>query len=83
MREWSNEITTHRKRGMNVSEKIGEKSCLVKCKDCGKFFHFYYIGEWCEDCFDKGLHKDMNEHFDKFIKDDMNPTPTTTNKTGE
>lgn len=58
-----------------MNDKIGEKSCLVKCKDCGKFFHFHYCGEWCEDCFEKGLHKNMNEHFDNFIKEDMKSTP--------
>ncbi len=54
-----------------MSEKIGEKSCLVKCKDCGKFFHELYCGEWCEECFDNGLHKDMNDHFERYFREEI------------
>lgn len=53
-------------------DRIGERTCLVACLDCGKFFHFSDLnGKWCEECFEIGLHKDMNEHFDEFFKKEM------------
>jgi len=56
---------------MSDTIRIGEKSCLKKCEDCGKFFHYLEGGRWCEECFDIGLAKDMNEHFDNFLKEEM------------
>ncbi|MBL0233261.1 MAG: hypothetical protein IPQ08_06310 [Chitinophagaceae bacterium] len=26
---------------------------------------------WCGDCFEKGLHKDFNDHFNNFMKDEI------------
>ncbi len=52
-------------------EKIGEKSCLKQCEDCKKFFHFLEGNRWCEDCFDKGLAKDMNDHWDNYWKEEL------------
>jgi hypothetical protein len=52
-------------------EKIGEKSCLKSCQDCGKFFHYLEFDKLCEDCFEKGLHKDMNDHWDNYWKNEM------------
>lgn len=54
-----------------MSEKIGDKTCLIRCKDCGKMFHFLEFDKWCEECFDKGLHKDMDEHFKNFVEQDL------------
>lgn len=52
-------------------EKIGEKSNLNKCEDCGKFFHYLNGDRWCDDCFEKGLHRDMNDHWDNFWKNEL------------
>lgn len=47
----------------------------TKCKDCGVEIseHATHTGceQWCEDCFDKGLHKDMNDHFKNFVEEEM------------
>jgi predicted amidophosphoribosyltransferase len=52
--------------------KIGEKSCLLQCEDCKEFFYeLEYNSKWCEDCFDKGLHRDMNEHFANYFKQEF------------
>lgn len=44
----------------------------MKCADCGVEIHpeSMHTGrdKWCEDCFEKGLCKDMSDHFDNFIK---------------
>lgn len=55
----------------------GEQSRLAKCKDCeGLFNAFSMQGQWCEDCFDKGLIKDMDDHFRRTIESELNePTP--------
>lgn len=49
----------------------------TKCKDCGVEIseHATHTGreQWCEDCFDKGLHKDMNDHFKNFVEEEMEP----------
>ena len=50
---------------------VGEKSCLIQCDDCKQWFHFLDVGRWCEECFEKGLHKDMSEHFDNFVRPEM------------
>lgn len=48
---------------------------LVKCKDCGVEISAdaTHTGheKWCEDCFDKGLHKDMDDHFNNFVKNEI------------
>ncbi len=45
------------------------------CEDCKEEISCYanHTGKerWCESCFDKGLSKDMNEHFDNFIKQEL------------
>jgi hypothetical protein len=28
-------------------------------------------GAWCEECFDIGLHKDMNEHFKNTVEQEL------------
>lgn len=44
---------------------------MKTCKDCGIEIHpeANHTGceQWCEDCFDNGLHKDMNDHFKNFV----------------
>lgn len=50
---------------------------MKKCADCGCEIHELssHTGseKWCEDCFDKGLVKDMNEHFEHTIKTELQP----------
>ena len=49
------------------------------CRDCGKIIHSlaFHTGneKWCEECFDKGLTKDMSNHFkgnvEAELRDDM------------
>ena len=47
------------------------------CKDCGIKIHEFasHTGneKWCEDCFDKGLCRDMHDHFANFIAEEMSP----------
>jgi len=45
------------------------------CQDCGinysdLCFHTGYE-KWCEDCFDKGLLKDIDDHFKNSVKADL------------
>jgi hypothetical protein len=28
-------------------------------------------GRWCAECFEDGLHKDMNDHFENFVKQEI------------
>lgn len=60
---------------------------LVKCKDCGAFYDpFNMTGDWCEDCFEKGLHKDMNDHFRHTVETElkeMNETAREVTNKGE
>lgn len=44
---------------------------MKTCKDCKKQVHEFYAGEWCEDCFDNGLHKDMNDHWNDYWKKEL------------
>ncbi len=48
---------------------------MKKCKDCGVLIHEMatHTGheKWCEDCFDTGLQKDMNDHFKHTIKKEL------------
>ena len=45
---------------------------IAKCKDCGGLFDTFSMqGEWCEECFDIGLNKDMNDHFKNFIESEI------------
>lgn len=48
---------------------------MKTCKDCGCKIHpeATHTGceQWCEDCFDNGLHKDMNDHFKNFVRKEM------------
>jgi hypothetical protein len=58
---------------------------MKTCKDCGIEISEYcsHTGceQWCEDCFDAGLTKDMNDHFDNFMKQEMALlTETTSNE---
>lgn len=42
------------------------------CKDCGgEFYKFTMEGEWCEDCFDIGLTRDMHDMSVYSIKKEM------------
>lgn len=46
----------------------------MKCADCGiKLSDAADTGNknWCEDCFDKGLHKDMNSHWNDYWKNQL------------
>lgn len=47
----------------------------ARCQDCSSPIHenATHTGheKWCEYCFDKGLTKDMDEHFEKFVRDEM------------
>lgn len=52
-------------------DAIGKNTFLLKCQDCGQFFHFLEGDKWCEDCFEKGLHQDMNDHFRNFVEQEM------------
>lgn len=55
-------------------DKIGEKSCLKQCQDCKKYFYYLEGDKWCEECFDIGLCKDikdMNDHFDNYMKEEF------------
>lgn len=43
-----------------------------QCKDCNKFFNSIDMhGDWCEECFEIGLHKDMNDHWEKYWREEM------------
>lgn len=45
---------------------------IAKCKDCGRLVDTFSMqGAWCEDCFDRGLIKDMDDHFRNTIKSEM------------
>ena len=51
-----------------------EKDEKTFCEDCGiETTGSYHTGceRWCEDCFDKGLCKDMDDHFKDFIKKEL------------
>lgn len=51
-----------------------EKDEKTFCEDCGiETTGSYHTGceRWCEDCFDKGLCKDMNDHFNDFIEKEL------------
>ena len=54
-------------------ERIGG-TAMIKCADCGKFILASDQSKWCEECFDKGLCKDMDEHFKNFVKADLEET---------
>jgi len=45
------------------------------CQDCGCTIseHATHTGheKWCEDCFDKGLCRDMDDHFKNTVKTEM------------
>jgi hypothetical protein len=45
------------------------------CRDCGIEIseHAFHTGHetWCEDCFDIGLKKDMDDHFLHTVKTEM------------
>jgi hypothetical protein len=41
------------------------------CTECGKLFYQLEHDRWCEDCFDKGLSKDMNSHWDNFWEEEL------------
>lgn len=47
----------------------------VRCQDCGTEIHpeSTHTGheKWCEDCFDKGLCRDMNDHWDRYLLNEM------------
>lgn len=58
--------------------KTRDGCTLGKCKDCGELFDTYFNhGPWCEDCFEKGLHKDMNDHFKNFVDTEMKELDST------
>ncbi len=42
-----------------------------KCEDCGIVIDEFSCDRWCEDCFDKGLVRDMNEHWDNFWEQEL------------
>ena len=46
----------------------------MKCEDCGIEIHpqCNHTGHerWCEDCFDRGLNKDMDDHFKNSFEQD-------------
>lgn len=48
---------------------------MKTCRDCKIEIseHAMHTGceTWCEDCFDKGLCADMNDHFKNFVKEEM------------
>ncbi len=48
---------------------------MIKCRDCNIEIseHATHTGwpTWCEDCFDKGLCKDMDEHSNNFFRLEM------------
>lgn len=55
-----------------LEECMKAGSTVAKCKDCGGMFDTFSMqGKWCEDCFEIGLHKDMNDHFKNFIEQEM------------
>ncbi len=45
---------------------------MKTCQDCKREYSELsnHTGKdkWCEDCFDKGLHKDESDHFDKYFE---------------
>lgn len=47
----------------------------MRCQDCGTEIHpeSTHTGheKWCEDCFDKGLCRDMNDHWDRYLLNEM------------
>lgn len=48
------------------------KEILERCADCGQLTHPLGMeGQWCEDCFEKGLNKDMDDHFKETIRREM------------
>ena len=51
-----------------------------KCKDCGIEITddsmVYNQKSFCDECFDKGLHRDMNEHWDNFWEQELGPKKT-------
>lgn len=53
---------------------------LARCKDCDEMFDILSMqGEWCEECFEKGLHKDMNDHWENYWREEMaQELPSTT-----
>jgi hypothetical protein len=48
---------------------------MIKCQDCGVDIHpeAFHTGheKWCEDCFDKGLCKDMNDHWNPYWEQEL------------
>lgn len=46
---------------------------MKTCEDCGKIIpelaNHTGCERWCEDCFERGLMDDMDEHFDNFLKE--------------
>lgn len=48
---------------------------MTECEDCGEAIHplANHAGceLWCEDCFDKGLTKDMKNHWGEFWKREL------------
>lgn len=48
---------------------------LKYCVDCGAeippFANHTGCARWCEDCFEKGLSKDMDNHFKNFVDQDL------------
>ncbi len=56
---------------MTLPELLKDKALPIKVRKV----------KWCEDCFDAGLTKDMNDHFDNFMKQEMALlTETTSNE---
>lgn len=49
------------------------------CQDCKNEYSelSFHTGheKWCEDCFDKGLTKNMDDHFLNFIESEIEDKP--------
>lgn len=59
-----------------MSEKRSTNKARRKpCEYCGVEIHplANHTGNerWCEDCFEKGLHKDMSDHFDNYMRQEL------------
>lgn len=47
-----------------------------QCQDCKGWFSIHMTEgflKWCEDCFEKGLTKDMDDHWNNFFKEELTP----------